>query len=199
MLTAERKPANAISCLKFSMRAKTSLQERLEELMQALSWSEADLIRHSGASRSVVGQWLGKADRPIKTIANVTVALRLQDASGYAAAWIAQGEGAKKVPPHPGADEGGTELLRLYAQLDVVARARLLAFAADLSGKHQKRRVAVPQVYTLRALSPLRHPANGREDSPAGCKHWRDCVRAGRVCRSASGEPPCQNSALATG
>lgn len=137
MLTAERKPANAISCLKFSMRAKTSLQERLEEVMQALSWSEADLIRHSGASRSVVGQWLGKADRPIRTIANVSVALKLQDASGYAAAWIAQGEGPKKAPPLPGADEGGTELLRLYAQLDVVARARLLAFAADLSGKHQ--------------------------------------------------------------
>ena len=113
---------------------KPSLQERLAEVMDALGWVQADVERVSGASRSLVAQWLGKAKRPVKTIGNVNAAVKLQQESGYSAAWLAQGI-EPKMAPHGVNDAGAAELLRIYMGLDVVSRARLLAYASELSGK----------------------------------------------------------------
>jgi hypothetical protein len=130
-LTEIRKPANTFGGLKSSVAA-TALQRRLEEVMSALGWSRADLERHSGASRSLAAQWLGQAERPIRSL-GVLPAIKLQNASGYSALWLALGEGPKMLPHQPGAiDSASAELMRLYAQMDLVGRARLLAFADDI-------------------------------------------------------------------
>ena len=79
-----------------------SLQERLAEVMAAMGWEHADVMRVSGQSSSVVSQWLGKSSKIIKTIGKIEAAQRLSDASGYGATWIAKG-----IPPkHVGKREG---------------------------------------------------------------------------------------------
>lgn len=67
--------------------------------MATMGWQHADLVRISGESSSVVSQWLGKTERPTKSIGRVSAALRLSAASGYCAEWIADGAGPKKPPP----------------------------------------------------------------------------------------------------
>lgn len=104
--------------------------------MAELGWTRADLESHSQAKRSLVAQWFGKSARPIQTL-GVKPAIHLQDASGYSALWLAVGEGPKKLPPSGPADAAAVQLLRLYAGMDPISRARLLAYAADLSGKHR--------------------------------------------------------------
>lgn len=73
------------------------LKSRLEEVMAAKGWTHADLVRVSGQTSSVVSQWLGKGSKVIKSIAKVDAACRIQDESGYRAAWIAEGKGPKLV------------------------------------------------------------------------------------------------------
>lgn len=73
----------------------TALIDRLSEVMAAKSWEHADLVRVSGESSSVVSQWLGKGSKVIKTIGKIEAAMRIEEASGYAALWIAKGVGPK--------------------------------------------------------------------------------------------------------
>jgi hypothetical protein len=73
----------------------TTLIERLAEVMAAKSWEHADLVRVSGESSSVVSQWLGKGSKVIKSIGKMETAMRIEDASGYAALWLAKGIGPK--------------------------------------------------------------------------------------------------------
>lgn len=72
-----------------------TLKERLEEVMRALSWEHGDLVKHSGQSSSAVSQWLGKGSKEIKKIGRLEAAIRLEQASGYAALWLAEGKGPK--------------------------------------------------------------------------------------------------------
>ena len=66
--------------------------------MAAKGWAYPDLVRHSGESRSVVSQWLGRSSKLIRTIGKMQAAERLEEASGYAALWIAKGAGQKMAP-----------------------------------------------------------------------------------------------------
>ena len=47
-----------------------NLQERLQEVMQAMKWTRTDVMRVSGQTSSVVSQWLGKGSKlkPVKSI-----------------------------------------------------------------------------------------------------------------------------------
>lgn len=94
-LTAEVKPANAVSWLNNGM----TLVERLNEVMDKMQWDRAKLVAVSGQSSSVVSQWLGKGTKTIKTIGKIEAAMAIAQASGYSAVWIAKGEGPKKLPP----------------------------------------------------------------------------------------------------
>jgi transcriptional regulator with XRE-family HTH domain len=71
------------------------LSERLQEVMDAKGWTHADLVRISQQSSSVVSQWLGKGSKEIKSIGKLGAALRLSEASGYSAVWIAEGVGPR--------------------------------------------------------------------------------------------------------
>lgn len=72
-----------------------NLEARLREVMQSKGWEHADVVRISGQSSSVVSQWLGGTKKEIKRIARVSAAVRLAEASGYSAEWIAEGIGPK--------------------------------------------------------------------------------------------------------
>lgn len=79
-----------------------NLEDRLREVMQAKGWENADVVRISGQSSSVVSQWLGGSSKEIKRIARVSAAVRLAEASGYSAEWIAEGKGPKhRTGGHP--------------------------------------------------------------------------------------------------
>lgn len=78
------------------------LEDRLREVMRAKGWDHADVVRVSGQSSSVVSQWLGASSKEIKRIARVGAAVRLAEASGYSAEWIAEGTGPKhRAPARP--------------------------------------------------------------------------------------------------
>lgn len=100
-LTDDSKPTNHVSRLNDEM----TLKERLEEVMRTLGWTRKDLVKHSGQSSSVVSQWLGNGSKEIKSIGKVDTAVRLQEASGFAAAWIAMGVGPKHVQSAQNAHE----------------------------------------------------------------------------------------------
>lgn len=76
-----------------------TLKDRLEEVMRAMGWQHADVVRISQQSSSVVSQWLGKGSKDIKTIGKLEAALYLERASGYSALWIAKGIGPKMAAP----------------------------------------------------------------------------------------------------
>jgi len=80
----------------------STLDERLREIMAANGWERRDLVRITGQSSSVVSQWLGHGSKTIHSIQKIEAALALERASGFSAAWIAKGIGAKRVP-------GGTD------------------------------------------------------------------------------------------
>jgi len=72
-----------------------TLTERLTEVMLAMGWEHADLVRVSGESQSVVSQWLGKGSKDIKSIGKTEAAERIEQESGFASLWIAKGKGPK--------------------------------------------------------------------------------------------------------
>ncbi len=63
-----------------------TLQERLREVMAAKGWEQADLMRVSGESSSVVSQWLGKGSKEIKSIGKMEAAERIEAARRWSAA-----------------------------------------------------------------------------------------------------------------
>jgi transcriptional regulator with XRE-family HTH domain len=72
---------------------KSTAAERVEKMMTDLSVDQPQFGQISGASKSVVNQWLcGK----IKTI-SAEYAYRIQKSKGYSAQWIQTGEGEPKV------------------------------------------------------------------------------------------------------
>lgn len=75
-----------------------NLEDRLQEVMASKGWEHGDVVRISGASSSVVSQWLGKGSKQIHKIQRVSAAWRLAVASGYSAEWIAEGTGPKRAP-----------------------------------------------------------------------------------------------------
>lgn len=68
-----------------------ALSDRIGEIMAAKSWSQAELARQAGVSRSLVGQWL---EGDTKTI-GYDIARTLQRTSGFSLHWIITGEGTK--------------------------------------------------------------------------------------------------------
>jgi len=65
--------------------------------MAKMRWTEHDLVRESGASRSAVWQWLGKGSKEIHSI-KAEYAAALQEKTGFSAKWIASGKGLKMAP-----------------------------------------------------------------------------------------------------
>lgn len=83
----------------------SDLQTRLAEVMQAMKWEHADLVRVSKQSSSVVSQWLGKGSKTkiIKSIGKLEAAIYIERESGYSALWVAKNLGPKKPAKEPAA------------------------------------------------------------------------------------------------
>lgn len=79
----------------------STLTDRLQEVMTHMGWEHQDLMRASRQSSSVVSQWLGKTNKPIKTIGKLEAAIHLERATGYSALWLAKGLGPKHVHAAP--------------------------------------------------------------------------------------------------
>lgn len=90
--------ASPLTRLAGLIAAMPTLQERLEEVMAAMGWGHAELMRISKQSSSVVSQWLGKSTKTIKTIGKLEAALYIERATGFSALWVAKGMGPKRVP-----------------------------------------------------------------------------------------------------
>lgn len=115
--------------------------------MDQNGWEHADVMRISGQSSSVVSQWLGKGSKLIKSIGKVSAAVRLAEAAGVSAEWLADGTPPKyKPPPAAGAqplrvDDHAAHYLttaQLLAKmgevLATVPEARREAVATNLAG-----------------------------------------------------------------
>lgn len=88
-------PLTAPGGLIAGMSLPPSLKDRLLEVMASKGWTERDLIRVSGQSRSAVGQWLGKSKKEIKTIGRLEAVQAIERESGFSALWVAKGMGPK--------------------------------------------------------------------------------------------------------
>jgi hypothetical protein len=157
-----------------------TLQERLEEVMRTMKWAHADLVRVSGQSSSVVSQWLGKGSKTIHTIGKIEAALRIAEASGYSATWIAKGiapKRAKAPAEQPGVGHQVQEkqgeyiasaALPIDMQMllrdmeDAMASPRLAAKLAELREEVAEMREFARNVYSRTPISPE------EEDQAAG-------------------------------
>src|SRR5690606_30847856 len=76
------------------MATKTkTLPARLRQLMAVMDWTQADLVKHSGASRQAVSNWIADGHRTI----DPRFAFNLQRATGFSAEWILLGTGPVQV------------------------------------------------------------------------------------------------------
>jgi transcriptional regulator with XRE-family HTH domain len=100
----------------------STLEDRLREIMTAMSWSRQDLIRVTGQSSSVVSQWLGGGSKPIHSIGRIEAALAIERESGFLAAWVAKGIGPKRkaAAPHWQTAEPGAPYAATPVPADVV-------------------------------------------------------------------------------
>lgn len=129
------------------------LSDRLAEVMHAMSWTHADLMRISRQSSSVVSQWLGKGSKEIQTIGKLEAAQALGQASGFSPLWIAKGLGPKRV------GEGApTPPASLAAAVD------LLAEALDSMSDAQRAQVAARLQTLAQAPDSLRTRASLTEE-----------------------------------
>ena len=151
-----------------------TLTERLQEVMTEKGWSYPDLVRHSGESRSVVSQWLGKATKTIKSIGKMEAAERLEKASGFAALWIAKGIGDKKItpaPPLPDELEAGQAypdrtipmIVEMLEKMSPRQQEQLLSVANLLSGPLGDRLAISFSVADPHAHAPSAAPASGQK------------------------------------
>lgn len=81
----------------------STLQDRIEEIQRETGWNDTKLGKAAGVSRSAVSLWRGNSRTPITSI-KMETALNLEKATGYAARWIATGEGPKRIEAIPQKD-----------------------------------------------------------------------------------------------
>lgn len=142
-----------------------TLKERLTIVMEALKWDHAKLVQVSGMSSSVVSQWLGHGSKDIHSIGNLEAALRLQEASGFSALWLAKGIGPKQTGPQPSRSAHTT----LMAQEQPAApyynalSAAISAIAAALARETMTTREAAGSLLRSLAERPDEAPAIGRQ------------------------------------
>lgn len=86
--------ASTLNPMPVSLPRMSRPSERIQELMRDMDWGQSDVARASGASKSVVSQWL--TDR-IKSI-DARYAFALQRATGISAEWVQLGTGPKRLP-----------------------------------------------------------------------------------------------------
>lgn len=120
----------------------STLQERLEEIMESKNWEHADLVRVSRQSSSVVSQWLGKGSKLIKTIGKLEAAIYIERETGYSALWVAKEIGPKfakaihlKAGEPPARYSVAADVLSQMGRLLAAAPAtRREAIATNLAG-----------------------------------------------------------------
>ena len=134
-----------------------SLAERLEEVMQAMGWLHADVMRISGQTSSVVSQWRGKGSKDIKTIGKLEAAIYLERASGYSCLWIAKGMGPKMVPrTEPSLPEP------MLANLDMRALRVAMMFARITSEADRLRVEAIVAQFVPTQMAPATNDTTAR-------------------------------------
>lgn len=71
----------------------STLQERIQTLMDATGWSIGKIAEIAGVSSSAVSQWANGETKSIR----LDPAMRLQAESGFSAPWLANGKGRQRV------------------------------------------------------------------------------------------------------
>lgn len=97
-----------------------SLTERLELVMKEKAWDHADVVRISGQTSSVVSQWLGKGSKEIKSIKKMEAAMRLSEASGFCALWIAEGKGPERALPKESLSDSAPYTVNPYSDTKMI-------------------------------------------------------------------------------
>lgn len=107
--------------------AKTTLPQRLQTIMDAMGWSQADLGRAAKASRQNVTNWMTEVSGKKKNI-EPRFAWNLEDETRFNARWIVYGEGPARMEI---ADPIDAKLLQAISRLPA-ERKRALSLALDL-------------------------------------------------------------------
>jgi transcriptional regulator with XRE-family HTH domain len=110
----------------FSM-AKTTLPQRLQTVMDAMGWSQADLARAAKTSRQNITNWMTEVSGSKKSM-EPRFAWAIEDATRFNARWIVYGEGPSRIELADPADA------RLLAEISKLPpeRKRALSLALNL-------------------------------------------------------------------
>lgn len=107
---------------------KQSLRQRLQTIMDAMGWSQADLARAAKASRQNVTNWMTEVSGTKKNM-EPRFAFNLMDETRFNARWIIYGDGPARIEL---ADPADLKLLQAISRLPP-DRKRVLAIALDLA------------------------------------------------------------------
>lgn len=75
-------------------KATTPLSARLLQIMDAMTWSQADLARAADCPRQTVSSWINGQN---EAMTDASHAMNLQAASKFNAMWIMTGKGAQRI------------------------------------------------------------------------------------------------------
>jgi SOS-response transcriptional repressor LexA len=152
-----------------------TLNKRIERLMLATQWKQADVARHAGVSETTVHKWLGKG----KPGAAVTLAIRdraaaarLARASGFRAEWLAHGEGAERDTANtaPGPQIRGRVPLISRVQAGTWDTAHDPLAPGDAEAWLDCPASCSPSTYALRVQGEsMTSPYPGARSYPEGC------------------------------
>ena len=126
-----------------------TLETRIKMVLEETGMEPVDFSRASGASISVVSQWLSGAIKSMR----LDFALNVEDATGYSHVWLMIGKGERKqVRPLSFADLSGME-------------AQLLMFYRSLSEekKHELEAIANRMATELAAIPSVANPYPQRD------------------------------------
>ncbi len=99
----------------------STLEERIAEVMASTGRSISDLAAIAEVSTSAVSQWASGETKSIK----LEPAIRLQNALGYSALWLANGKGAKRLTPPQEAEPEFAGRSRPVKHIPIVGTAKL--------------------------------------------------------------------------
>lgn len=125
--------SSTLNCLVFSILNMKLLSERLSSMLEENEdLDQGKLVEYSGASKSVVSQWLSGAIKSMR----LDYALELERMTGYCHIWLVLGTGEKKKAPAMSFSSlSGTEaqLVMIYRQLDTHQQHELESIANTMA------------------------------------------------------------------
>lgn len=156
-------------------------RERIEHVIHELGIKPTDLVRLSGASRSVVSQWMHGR---IKSI-DARYAFALQKNTGFSSEWIQTGRGQKKVSAEeqerqPLSAEDEAELKQLGLLWIRLTRSQRDSYLQHITADTQENARLLTELQQLASSQALPEDSAGISFGGAGARARKTVITPGK-------------------